>query len=189
MRRAFLDACVLFPPLVRGLLLSAAAEGLYDPAWSPGVVDEWAWATARDHGPEAGRAVREEAASMAARWPGALTPAPETDLSLPDANDTHVLAAAMAARADLLATYNLRDFPARKLRDLGLAPIHPDALLWELAGAAPEAVSRALGRALTAFPRLAQDPQETVRALRRARLHRLAKLLKQGALRHPAEPS
>ena len=126
---------------------------------------------------------------MAARWPAAPTPAPETELSLPDANDAHVLAAALAARADLLVTCNLRDFPARKLRDLGLSPIHPDAFLWELAGAAPETMSRALGRALTAFPHLAQDPQETVRALRRARLHRLAKLLKQGALRHPSDPA
>ncbi len=86
--RAFLDACVLFPPLVRGLLLSAAAEDLYTPAWSPGVVDEWAWATARDHGPEAGQAVRAEAASMAARWPDALTPAPET-AAIPAGRERH----------------------------------------------------------------------------------------------------
>jgi hypothetical protein len=182
-RRAFLDACALFPPLSRGLLLSAAAEGLYEPAWSAGVIDEWAWANRRDHGPDGEAAVRAEAAAMAARWPRAEAAAePDAALSLPDAGDVHVLSAALAAGADLLVTYNLRDFPARKLRGLGLAPIHPDAFLWELAGAAPEAMGRALSRALAAFPKAAADRAEAVRALKRARLYRLAKLVRGGAL-------
>ncbi|MEC9433013.1 MAG: PIN domain-containing protein [Pseudomonadota bacterium] len=183
--RAFLDACVLFPPLTRGLLLSAAVEGLLDPAWSPGVVAEWAHATARDHGPLAAEAVHREAAMMARRWPSGLAePAPDAAeaLSLPDAGDRHVLAAALEARAALLVTANLRDFPAPKLRPLGLAPIHPDALLWELAGRAPEAMARALARTLETFPALQGDRAETVRALKRAGLPRFAKVLKTGGL-------
>jgi hypothetical protein len=185
--RAFLDANVLFPPLVRGLLLSAAAESLYAPAWSPQVVDEWAWATARDHGPDAEAAVRAEAASMAARWPDAeARPDPEAQLSLPDIHDVHVLSAALAARADHLVTFNLRDFPARKLRALGLAPLHPDAFLWELAGRAPQAMSRAAARALTAFPSAAGDAAEAARLIKRAGLPRLAKLIRTGALPLPS---
>lgn len=183
MNRAFLDACVLFPPLTRGCLLSAAAEGLFAPAWSPGVIDEWAWATRRDHGPDAEAAVRAEATSMAERWPEGLAhPGADPAHSLPDEGDVHVLSAALAAGADYLVTYNLRDFPARKLRGLGLAPLHPDAFLWELAGAEPEAMSRALSRALTAFPAAAADPAEAVRALKRAGLPRFAKLLRTGRL-------
>ena len=183
--RAFLDACVLFPPLTRGLLLSAAAEGLLDPAWSPGVVAEWAHATARDHGPLAAEAVHREVGLMARRWPmGEAAPTREAcdALSLPDEDDRHVLAAALKAGASLLVTANLRDFPAAKLRDLGLAPIHPDALLWELAGRAPEAVARALANTLRTFPALQADRAESVRALKRAGLPRFAKLLRQGAL-------
>lgn len=183
-RRAFLDACVLYPPLVRGLLLSAAVEGLLIPLWSPRVAEEWARASLRDLGPPAANAARAEAALMARRWPEGLAE-PETTLpplDLPDPDDVHVLAAALAARADLLVTFNLRDFPAPKLRGLGLAPIHPDALLWELAGQAPEALSRALARALTPFPHLAENAPQTVRALRRAGLPRLAKLLRAGQL-------
>ena len=179
MRRAFLDACVLFPPLVRGCLLSAAAEGLVAPCWSPGVVGEWAHATARDHGPAAAAAVRAEAEAMAARWPdGLATAAPgdgpswgeaeglEPGFTLPDADDVHVLSAALAARAELLVTFNLRDFPSRKLRALGLDPIHPDALLWELAGREPEAMGRALARALGPFPAL-RDLAEAAGGLKR----------------------
>ncbi|MGM0586318.1 MAG: hypothetical protein ACQEUZ_16850, partial [Pseudomonadota bacterium] len=73
-------------------------------------------------------------------------------------------------------------FPARKLRALGIAPLHPDAFLWELAGAAPEAMSQALGRALEAFPRLAADGSEAARGLKRAGLPRFAKLVRTGAL-------
>ena len=178
MRRAFLDACVLFPPLVRGCLLSAAVEGLIAPCWSPGVVAEWAHATARDHGPEAAAGVRAEAEAMAARWPdGPAMAAP--GFTLPDADDVHVLSAALAARAELLATFNLRDFPARKLRAFGIEPIHPDALLWELAGREPEAMGRALARALGPFPAL-QAPGEAAGGLKRARLPRLAKMVKRG---------
>ena len=192
MRRAFLDACVLFPPLVRGCLLSAAVEGLIAPCWSPGVVAEWAHATARDHGPEAAAGVRAEAEAMAARWPdGPAMAAPgdgpswgeaegaEPGFTLPDADDVHVLSAALAARAELLATFNLRDFPARKLRAFGIEPIHPDALLWELAGREPEAMGRALARALGPFPAL-QAPGEAAGGLKRARLPRLAKMVKRG---------
>ena len=169
--RVFLDACVLFPPLVRGCLLSAAAEDLVAPCWSPGVVGEWAHAIARDHGPDAAAAVRAEAEA----------PGPEPGFTLPDAGDVHVLSAALAARADLLVTFNLRDFPARKLREMGLAPIHPDALLWELGGREPQAMGRALARALRPFPALS-GAAEAAGGLKRARLPRLAKMVRRGEI-------
>ncbi|SFI31311.1 PIN domain-containing protein [Albimonas pacifica] len=192
---AFLDACVLFPPLVRGCLLCAAVEGLIAPRWSPGVVDEWAHASARDHGAAAEAAVRAEAAAMAARWPDGPAEAapgegprwasaavgPEPGFTLPDADDVHVVSAARAAGAELLVTFNLRDFPARKLRDMGLAPLHPDALLWELAGRRPRAMGRALARALAPFPAL-QGAAEAAGGLKRARLPRLAKMVRRGEL-------
>ncbi|HKK36248.1 MAG TPA: PIN domain-containing protein [Paracoccaceae bacterium] len=247
--RGFLDACVLYPPLVRGCLLSAAAEGLLVPLWSPRVIEEWARASLRDHGPEGERAARAEAALMADRWPQAAAetedagrptacapeadavgtrsapeaderrtdgrrraderptkgrrkadegptkgapspdesgtdfgPAPRPETTLPDPADVHVLEAALAADADLLVTSNLKDFPAPKLRALGLAPISPDALLWELAGRRPEAAAAAIARALAPFPHLAGNPKEAARALKRAHLPRLAKLVRTGAL-------
>jgi len=182
--KVFLDANVLFPPLVRGVLLHAAAQGLLDPAWSPRVLEEWARATARDHGPVAGDAVRAEAALMNARWPGASAdPVPEivASFDLPDENDVHVLAAALAAEASLLVTYNLRDFPRPKLWALGLAPLSPDAFLWEAAGRAPRGIGRALAEATEPFPSLAEPP-DLARALKRAHLPRLAKLIRQGDL-------
>jgi hypothetical protein len=53
---------------------------------------------------------------------------------LPDPDDRHVLAAAIHARAEVIVTFNLSDFPASVLGNLGVEAIHPDefiARLWD----------------------------------------------------------
>ena len=47
-------------------------------------------------------------------------------LKLPDTNDVHVLAAAIASHADCIITTNLRDFPLKVLGLYGIEAIHPD---------------------------------------------------------------
>jgi len=41
MIRAVLDACVLYPPVLRGLLLGADHAGLYRAQWSDRIIEEW----------------------------------------------------------------------------------------------------------------------------------------------------
>ncbi|WP_293276571.1 MULTISPECIES: PIN domain-containing protein [unclassified Microcoleus] len=54
------------------------------------------------------------------------------DLELPDPGDRHVLAAAIHSRADCIVTFNLRDFPADKLRQYNIEPLHPDEFILRL---------------------------------------------------------
>lgn len=41
-------------------------------------------------------------------------------INLPDANDRHVLAAAIHSEASIVVTYNLKDFPAKSLKTYGI---------------------------------------------------------------------
>ena len=171
----FIDANVLYTGLVRGIVLGAAERGLFEPLWSARVLDEWLIAVARRHGPRAEYAVRAARSDMRRRFPDALLPAePELEqrLTLPDPADAHV--AAVAAGADVLLTFNLRDFPQRKMSRLKLAVRHPDGFLWELWSHAPEAVEAAVRNGLAT---VGVDWEARRGALKRARLSRLAKAL------------
>jgi predicted nucleic acid-binding protein len=132
--RVVLDACVLFPPVMREMLVGAAALGGFAPVWSERILEEWARATRRlPEGQEA--AARIQIALLRARFPAAEVAVPEdlvATLSLPDANDRHVLAAAIAGGAEALVTLNRSDFPTRTLARYGVILRDPDGFLVEL---------------------------------------------------------
>ena len=67
-------------------------------------------------------------------------------LTLPDPDDRHVLAAAVAAGAATILTMNLRDFPEAALAPHGVATAHPDSFLYATHDADP-AVMRASAEA------------------------------------------
>ncbi len=50
-------------------------------------------------------------------------------VTLPDPKDRHVLAAAIKGRADVIVTFNLKDFPADVLEAYDLSAQHPDVFL------------------------------------------------------------
>jgi hypothetical protein len=167
---------VLYPNLVREVVLRLAGAGLFRPAWSPRVLAEWRIAAARDGGHAAELTADATAARMTTSFPGAsVTPDPavEQALDLPDPADVHVLAGAIAAGAGVLLTFNLRDFPARRLAAHAITPRHPDGFLWEVFSQEPEAAGQAIRE--TAAEAGRSGPDAIRRGLKRARLSRLAK--------------
>jgi predicted nucleic acid-binding protein len=129
-----IDACVLFPTVMREMLVGAAAAGGFVPLWSARIFEEWARATRRL--PEGAEAVaRGEVALLRAAWPEAEVAVGEelvAGLSLPDPGDRHVLAAAIAGGAEVLLTLNRADFPTRTLARHGIVLREPDGFLVEL---------------------------------------------------------
>ena len=98
-------------------------------------------------------------------------------LALPDPDDRHVLAAAIEAKADVIVTFNERDFPGEALRPHGMQATEPDAFVMELLHAFEEEVVGAARRhraALVAPPKLVEEYLAT---LRRQRLKRMAERL------------
>ena len=131
------DACSLFSPLTRNLLLSLAEGEFFRLRWSARILDEVVRAIARsyaqkgaDDGEE--RAVRARSAMERAFEEAAVTGYEEL-LSglgeLPDANDAHVIAAAVKTRASVIVTENLRDFPERVLKPLDLQAKRADEFI------------------------------------------------------------
>ena len=171
--RAVLDACVLYPTVLREILLDTAGAGLFRPAWSRRILDEWRHAALR-HGLDAGA----EIALAEAGFPQAMTH-PQgrvLGIDLPDPADLHVAETALDAGAALIVTANLRDFPARALASVGLRALHPDEFLRDLFLRAPAPVLAAIA-ATEARARAAGGALDRRELLRRARLPRLAKAI------------
>ncbi|WP_424970390.1 RSP_2648 family PIN domain-containing protein [Dinoroseobacter sp. S76] len=173
--RILLDTCVLYPTLMRQMLLAAARTGAYTPLWSPRILEEWRHAAARS-GPVEAEIVGSEIALMRAAFPDATVPPDDAlieNLFLPDPEDRHVLAAALTGQASALLTANLKDFPTRTLSRHGLLRYAPDGFFCDLVA------EHDLGETLTvpieaAAAQLGQSPKAI---LKKSRLSRLAKQL------------
>lgn len=178
-RRVLIDACVLTPPILREIVLGAAAEGAFTPLWNARILEEWARASKRLDGEEGELRARGDIALMRARWPEAEVAGWERharELSLPDDDDVHVLAAAITGDADLILTLNIKDFPRRALAGHGIERIAPDPFLWALWAEGEEALTRVLNGVRAGTRAAGRDPQDFRRLLKRAGLPRLAKL-------------
>jgi predicted nucleic acid-binding protein len=175
--KLLLDACVLYPTVMREMLIGAADLGFFTPQWSARILEEWARA-ARKNGPEGETLARGEIALLQARFPRAeVAPNPglEARLWLPDPADIHVLAAAISCSADRIVTLNKKDFPKDILAEEGLRLSGPDELLMEVWKKEPEGVQD-LAEKVTQIARRLSGKDWTPRALlKKARLPRLGK--------------
>lgn len=177
--RVLIDACVLYPTVLRQIILGVAARGRFVPLWSARILEEWARAAAR-LGPEQELVARGEIAALKARWPEAETtvdPATEARLWLPDPADVHVLAAAVDGGADTLLTLNLRDFPKPALDAEAILLRHPDTFLLDALHDDPESVEAVVGAVHGEAERLSGARLPLRALLKRARLTRLGKAL------------
>lgn len=146
---ALYDACVLFPAPIRDVLMHLALTDLYHARWTNAIHEEWIRAVLEKR-PDLTRAQLERTRDlMNAHARDALVHEFEDlipSLSLPDPDDRHVLAAAIRGRADVIVTYNLKDFPGEALTPYGIAAQHPDEFLTHTLDLAPGVVLGALRR-------------------------------------------
>lgn len=129
---AVFDACVLYPAPVRDLLLWLARTNLFRARWTESIHREWVENLLRNR-PELERSrLQRTCALMDAAVEDCLVTNYEAlipGLDLPDPDDRHVLAAALRCHADIIVTFNLKDFPAAILGPLGIEPQHPDTFV------------------------------------------------------------
>lgn len=175
---AFLDASALYPSLLRNILMWLAEKDLFRPHWSAQVQDEWTRAVLRDRPDLSPARVERTRRLMDQHAEAALVSCYERlieTISLPDADDRHVLAAALHCEAQILVTANLRDFPEAVLAPRGIEAQHPDAFILCLFNTSPEGVIDALRELRASL----KNPPMTATAL-------LAEMARQG-LRNTAQ--
>jgi hypothetical protein len=125
---AVLDACVLVNSGVRDFLLWVAEAGAFSPVWSDLIHEEWMTTRRERLGAPPDRLIYARI-QMELAFPGAnFAPDPDAlgTIVLPDKNDVHVVATAVAAQATTIITYNTRHFPHPVLDPLGIRSETPD---------------------------------------------------------------
>lgn len=132
---AVLDACVLYPVVVRDLLLTLSTNAAIEPRWSAEILDEMRRNVLDDH-PEIATDHFETKliGAMTRRFPKALVTGFEHLIASMDNDpkDRHVAAAAVHAGATMLITDNVRDFRGLSLPNNNVRVVTPAQLVTEL---------------------------------------------------------
>ena len=145
---ALLDANVLYPSLLRDLLIRIAIEGGLRARWSEQILDETFRSLAANRPDISIERLDRTRLLMTAAVSDACVHDYEhliETLHLPDPDDRHVLAAAVRGGAQVIVTNNLADFPAGVLRYHGLVAEHPDDVLAGCVEREPELMWKVVG--------------------------------------------
>lgn len=155
------DACVLFSAPLRDLLLRLARTGLVRAKWSEAILDE-CFRSILESRPELPAGALARTRDLVNRAvPDCLVVGYENlveGIALPDPDDRHVLAAAIRSGAQLIVTFNLKDFPDESLAPYGIEAKHPDEFILDQLGLAPAAIVNVLNEQAQAL----KNPTRTV---------------------------
>ncbi|HEX2077036.1 MAG TPA: PIN domain-containing protein [Longimicrobium sp.] len=182
---AVYDANILYPAPLRDLLVRLARAGLVAARWTDHIHDEWMRSVLKNRPDLSPANLQRTRELMEMAVPGALVEGYEAKipgLHLPDPDDRHVLAAAIEAKADVIVTFNLGDFPASVVSEHGVEVMHPDDFVMELIARYPAGVVQEARTHRAALRKPALSPDEYLENLARIGLRSTA-----GWLRNRAE--
>lgn len=178
---AVLDACVLYPAPLRDLLLSLADEGLYKPKWSVEIQEEWLGNLLANR-PD----LRE--AQLLSITHAMNTAFPDSDvenyeslipnINLPDADDRHVVAVAIRSKANVIVTYNLKDFPPSVTDQYDVEIQHPDVFLSNVFDLNPDKAKDAFKKLVKRLKNPPKSYSEVFETLRKSDLKIVIQKLK-----------
>lgn len=123
------DACILYSAPVRDLIIELAIADLYRAKWTNKIHEEWIYNLGVNRPDLSIEKIEKMKDLINKSVPDCLVEGYESiaeTLTLPDTGDKHVLAAAIKAQAQIIVTYNLKDFPTNSLISFGIEAQHPD---------------------------------------------------------------
>ena len=174
------DACVLYPAPLRDFLMWLALSGRFRARWSAQIHEEWKRNLLKNRSDITPEQLDRTSALMDRAIPDALVTGHDVlvpGLNLPDADDRHVLAAAIRCNASVIVTFNERDFPESVLAPFGIEAQHPDEFAENLFDLDPAAVVAAAQRQRAQLKNPALTTDAYLDVLRRQGLVQTAKAL------------
>lgn len=117
--------------------MELAAAGLFRAKWSEQIHDEWIRNLLENRDDLTAEQLGRTKDLMNATVPDCLVEGYEDlvpSLTLPDADDRHVLAAAIASSSDAIVTFNLKDFPKATVGKYNIEILHPDDFIFHQFG-------------------------------------------------------
>ena len=113
---------------MRDLLIRLATKGLFRAKWTDEILDERFASILRQRPDLTGERLRRTRRLMTRAVRDCMVTGHEKLIELielPDPKDRHVVAAAVRASAQVIVTQNLRDFPAKVLKEFDIEAQHP----------------------------------------------------------------
>ena len=129
------DACVLYPSALRDFLIQLAMTDLFKARWTNLIHDEWIRNLLKNRPDLTSDRLQKTRRLMNSTVRDCLVEGYENlieSVKLPDKNDRHVLAAAIHSDADIIVTFNLKDFPIKILSEYKIRALHPDDFVCSL---------------------------------------------------------
>ncbi|MCL6460565.1 MAG: PIN domain-containing protein [Flavobacterium micromati] len=169
--KAVLDTNVIYPIVIRDLLFWFAFYELYTPKWSTDIFREWKDVMIRKGITNEEAEKRVQKANSA--FPDALVLNYEGligNLTLPDENDRHVLAAAIKSNADVIVTNNLKDFPKEYLNSFNVSAKSADDFLTDIIDLNPEIAIKAFKEMVLNRKNPNMDEFQVLESLRKVEL-------------------
>ena len=162
------DACVLYPAPLRDFLMRLAMTDLYRARWTDMIHDEWTRNVLKRRADLKPADLDRTRHLMNAHVRDSLVVGFEhliPSVNLQDPDDRHVVAAAIHGGANLIVTFNLKDFPAESLKCYNLVAQHPDDFILDLLDLHPARVCEAASkhrRSLKNPPKTADEYLDTL---------------------------
>jgi hypothetical protein len=178
---AVYDACVLYPNSLRDLLIRIAVKGLLQARWTDQILDECFRNIIKQRPELDPRKLERTRTLMNEAVPDCLVRGYEAlidSLTLPDPDDRHVLAAAIVCGAQMIVTFNLKDFPASALEPFNIEAQHPDDFIVNQIYLQPGAVIGTINQQAAALRDPPYTANDVIDSLERAGLIQSATMLR-----------
>lgn len=175
-----LDSCVLYPAPLRDFLMHLALLDLFQAKWTEAIHAEWIRSLLESRPDLTFEQLERTRNLMNSHVRDCLVEDYEDlieTLNLPDKDDRHILAAAIYAKADIILTFNLKDFPAEILAAYGIEAKHPDKFIVSLLENYAEKVCLAAERQRLSLKNPPKSREEFLQILRRQNLDETCEIL------------